>query len=155
MKFAAFTAIAAAVVATVSASPAVKRQEDGDCEIGTLFNDSDLLEISNNISPGVRALYAPDEVTPGVPFHVKFCSSTYFKTSGEYMILAVGSKQGDYDGFVVAQNDNYSLDGYSFDVTLQDGGIIFQENSYFHVIEVINDYYTVRLDSALLADQRS
>jgi hypothetical protein len=99
--------------------------------------------ITDDISLGQRQLFVPDQVTPGQSFHVKYCSSTYFKTSSNNIILAVSREQGNFDGAtVIAQRDDYT-EGYDFDVTLQDGGITFAENSYFQVIEVINDYYTV------------
>jgi hypothetical protein len=145
MKLALFASLATLALA----SPAAKRADYPDCEIGTWTKtssqDGRALTCSILWFLGVKEFYYPDTVTIGEAFPVKYCTSTYFKTSSNTTFFGIGRNDTTEIGnlAVLAVKDAYT-DGYEFDLTIPySGSYGFAENSYFHIVELINDYYIV------------
>lgn len=118
------TIILASLLALVgAASIPEKRQEYPDCE------------------PTTGAFYFPDTVTVGEPFSVRFCSSTYFKTSSQSITLAITRTDDSIDGAVILTEELKGNKRYDFEATVPMSQITFPNSTYLAVVEKINDYY--------------
>ncbi|KAI4522160.1 hypothetical protein K523DRAFT_277434 [Schizophyllum commune Tattone D] len=122
-------AVFASLVALVGATTLVEPRQDSD------YPDCE---------PTTGAFYIPDSITVGEPFPVRFCSSTYFKTSSKSITLAIGRDSTNVSGSVIMTDELTTKDNkkYDFEATIPYSSTIkFSETSPLIVVEKINDYY--------------
>ncbi|KAI4520006.1 hypothetical protein EV122DRAFT_273495 [Schizophyllum commune] len=116
----------ASLVAFVGATALVQDSGYPDCE------------------PTTGSFHIPDKITVGKSFAVRFCSSTYFKTSTKSITLAIGLNSTSVDGAVVLTQELHSKDGktYDFEATVPNSAAYkFSDKSSLIVVEKIHGYY--------------
>lgn len=83
----------------------------------------------------------PTNVTNGVPFPVKFCSSTYFKTSTNSIYFTWGYSNETNGAMPLVEMTPNVNNGYTFNATITYTQNTLNRNIYLGVLEKINDYY--------------